>query len=132
MIEGRLKFFLLLAVALYFFVLFQLLKRKLLDLKYALLWIFSGMLMSIAILCPGLLVEAACLLGIQVPANMLFAFAFLCVLMILMSLTAIVSALNKKIQTLAETLALMDKSLRDYNTSDGSKKIFLREEKKNE
>ena len=103
----------LVAVALYFLIVFRLLKRKNLNLKYTLLWLFSGIVMLVLALFPQILSWVSELVGIYTPTNALFAFTFFCVIIILMSLTAIVSKLNEKSKRLIQSLALMDKRIRE-------------------
>jgi len=112
-IAGKLRILLLIAVCVYFILVFQLLKRKMLNLKYTLLWMASGFVMLILVLFPQLLQSFASFVGIFDPMNALFSMAFFCVIIILMSLTAIVSKLNEKTKTLIQTMALLEKRVRD-------------------
>lgn len=113
MISIRLKIAMLIAVGLYFLVVFQLLKRKSLNLKYTLLWLFSGVIMLVLAIFPQILSWLAALVGVYEPTNALFAFMFFCVIIILMSLTAIVSKLNEKTKRVIQALALLEKRIRD-------------------
>lgn len=107
----------LLAVAVYFFFLFHLLKKKRLNIKYTLLWIFSGVLMLILALFPRILDVFAKMIGIYEPTNALFAVIFFCIIIILMSLTAIVSKMSEQNKRLTQTIALIEKRLRDLEES---------------
>jgi len=109
----RLQIAMLVAIGIYFLVVFQLLKRKNLNLKYTLLWLFSGVIMLMLAVFPQILNWLAALAGVYTPTNALFAFMFFCVIIILMSLTAIVSKLNEKCKKLVQSLALMEKRVRD-------------------
>ena len=109
----KMQIAMLVAVALYFLIVFRLLKRKNLNLKYTLLWLFSGIVMLVLALFPQILSWVSELVGIYTPTNALFAFTFFCVIIILMSLTAIVSKLNEKSKRLIQSLALMDKRIRE-------------------
>ena len=115
----RLQAVMLLAVVLYFCILYALLKKRLLHLKYTLLWILSGALMLVLALFPRLLDGAARLLGVYEATNALFAMAFFCVIILLMALTAIVSKLNRKVSRLAQTIALLEKRVRDNEAEEG-------------
>ena len=109
----RLQIVLLLALALYFCLLYVLLKRKRLALKYTLLWFLSGLLMLILAAFPRLLDGIAHLLGIYEPTNALFAFGFFCVLILLVSLTAIASKQTTQIKRLAQSVALLEQRVRE-------------------
>lgn len=122
MITFRLQIVLLSAVCVYFIMVFQLLKRKALNLKYALLWIASGFLMSILAIFPQILHFFASLIGVSDPMNALFSVVLFCVIIILMSLTSIASKLNQKNKNLIQSVAIMEKRIRDLekdNTNDG-------------
>ena len=112
----------LLAVGLYFFLLLRLLKKKSLNLKYTLLWIFSGILMLVLALFPGLLSVVAKLIGVYAPTNALFALILFCVIMILMSLTAIVSKLNERVKRLSQAYALLEKRVREQKENNVKEK----------
>ena len=103
----------LLAVLVYFLLLFHLLKKKSLNLKYTLLWILSGLVMLLLAIFPGFLNWFSNLIGVYEPTNALFAIVFFCVIIILMSLTAIVSKLNEKNKRLIQSVALLEKRVRE-------------------
>lgn len=77
--------------------------------------------MLILAIFPQILNVSAELLGIYDPTNALFAIAFFCVIIILMSLTAIVSKMNEKIKRLVQTIALLDKRIRENEESNDNK-----------
>ena len=113
MISFRLQVVLILAVILYFILLFVLLKENRLILKYSLLWIFSGALMLILALFPGLLTELAHLVGVYDPVNALFAVIAFCAILVMVSLTSIVSTQNEKIKRLVQQIAILEKEGHD-------------------
>ena len=113
MISSKLQITMLLAVGIYFLIVFHLLKRKTLNLKYTLLWLASGVIMLMLAIFPQILRWLATLVGIYDPTNALFAFMFFCVIIILMSITAIVSRLNEKSKKLIQSVALLEKRVRD-------------------
>ena len=96
MISAKLQIAMLIAVGLYFLIVLKLLRRKTLNLKYTLLWLASGAIMLMLAVFPKILGWFAALVGIYDPTNALFAFVFFCVVIILLSITAIVSKLNEK------------------------------------
>ena len=108
----------ILAIVGYFAVLLYLLKKKSLNLKYTLLWIFTGFFMLVLALFPQLLHLFAVAVGIYGDTNALFAAISFCIIMILMSLTAIVSKMNERIKQLSQYVALLEKRLRDME-ADG-------------
>ncbi len=101
------------ALAVYTLVLLLMLRRKRLTLRYALLWIFSDVLMLILAIFPRILPWFAGLVGIYDHTNALFATVFFCLILILMSLTSAISGLNEKVKTMAQSNALLEKRLRE-------------------
>lgn len=118
MISVKLQITMLVAVGLYFLIVFRLLKKKTLNLKYTLLWLASGIIMLALAVFPQILGWFAAVVGIYEPTNALFAFMFFCVIIILMSITAIVSKLNEKSKRLIQSVALLEKRVRELE--DGS------------
>ena len=118
MISVKLQITMLVAVGLYFLIVFRLLKKKTLNLKYTLLWLASGIIMLALAVFPQLLGWFAAVVGIYEPTNALFAFMFFCVIILLMSITAIVSKLNEKSKRLIQSVALLEKRVRELE--DGS------------
>ena len=113
MISRSLQVAVIMAVVFYFIILMYLLNKRRLTLKYTLLWIFSGLLMLFLALFPKSLNVFAKLVGIYEPTNALFAAVCFCLIIILVSLTAIVSKMNEQIKRLIQSIALLEKRVRD-------------------
>ena len=118
MISNRFHIALIFAVLLYFAALGLLLKKNRLLLKYSLLWIFAGVVMLLFAIWPSLLDRISRIVGIYNPANALFIIAFFCVILILISLTSIVSAMNEKIKRLVQNQALLEARIRELEKND--------------
>ncbi len=112
------RFVIVLVVILYFAVLIVLLKKKRLALKYSLLWIFCGVLFLIMAAFPGLLGFITSFVGIEVPANGLFAMSILFLILILMSITVIISETSARIKTLVQKISLMEKRIRELESKN--------------
>jgi Uncharacterized conserved protein (DUF2304). len=104
---------LVLGVFIYFFILFGLIKRKSLDLKYTLLWIFSGLIMLFITIFPKVMINITKLLGIVDVTNGLFALVLFFVLIILISITGIVSKMKQRNKQLIQEYALLEKRVRE-------------------
>lgn len=113
MITGTLRIFLLIAIAVYFALLIWLTRRGSMSIRYSLMWVFAGLVMLILIIWPELLYRFSVLVGISMPVNALYSFVFFCMMIILVSLTAIVSALNEKVKRLTQSQAILEKRLRE-------------------
>lgn len=110
---STLRVVLIIAIIVYFVIILKLLKDKALSLKYSLLWMFSGFAMLILVTFPQLLTLCAQLVGIQSNMNALFIFFIAFILMILMSLTSIATRQNRKLRTVIQETAIMEKRIRD-------------------
>lgn len=113
MLPTSLRIAILIGIVVYFFILIMLLRQKRLNLKYTLLWLFSGLMMLVLSVFPQLLSGITNLLGIQLQSNALFAILFFCGMIILMSLTSIISRQNESIKQLVQHMALLEKRVRE-------------------
>lgn len=113
MIPSHLRITLIIVVISYFIVILYFLKQKALNLKYTLLWLVAGAVMGILVVVPELLTRTIRLFGIQNNMNGLFLFCIGFIVLILLSLTSIASRQNRKLRTLIQELAILDKRVRD-------------------
>lgn len=108
-----LRLWLLAGVIVYFGVILVALRKKSLTLKYSLLWMFSALLLLIIVIFPRIINGVTKLLGIASPVNAVFTIVLFLVLMILISLSVIVSKQHARIKKLIQSVALLEKRLRD-------------------
>ena len=105
------------AIVFYFIMMCIFLKNKALSLKYTLLWILAGIIMSLLVIVPDILIYLNHLVGIQsgMQSNMngLFIWAIVFIVCILLSLTSIVSRQNNKIRQLIQTISRLEKRVRE-------------------
>lgn len=113
MIPSTLRIVLITAVICYFIIILYFLKQRALNLKYTLLWLLAGAVMGILVIVPELLTAIIHIFGIQDNMNGLFIFCIGFIIMILLSLTSIASRQNRKIRTLTQELAILDKRVRE-------------------
>ena len=92
--EIGLRISLLLAIFVYFIIIFNLLRKKKLNLKYTLVWLLSALVMLVIVIFPQLLYSLAQFVGVINPVNAVFLVVSAFMLVIILSLTAIVSSLN--------------------------------------
>ena len=89
----------------------QMLRKGMLDFKYTLMWIFSGVLMLAASIFPQAVSSLTELLGISEPINLLFFFGIVFLLIMLLQMTIIVSKYKNRIYALTQQLALLQKKV---------------------
>ena len=91
----------------------ELVRRKAFLERYALLWLFSALVLLGLSIWQGFLEVVADGLGIAYPPNALFLVAFGFVLILLLHFSVAVSKLSDRSKMLAQRLALVEKRLRD-------------------
>lgn len=125
MIPSTLQCTLCIAVICYFILILYYLKKRMLELKYTLIWLFTGLVMGIMIFFPETLVSFVRLLGIESNMNGLYVLCIAFIIAILMTLTSIVSRQTMKIKILIQELSMMEKRIRELEAqkeaSDGKK-----------
>jgi hypothetical protein len=97
-------------------------RRRLLE-RYALLWLFSGVVLLGLAAWRGALVKLAALVGIAYPPNALFFVAFAFVLLLLLHFSVAVSRLTDQSKVLAQRLALLEERVgpaRPAGTASGA------------
>jgi hypothetical protein len=88
-------------------VMVEMLRRRQLQEKYAVLWLALGVGLLLMALFPSLLVTVGRRLGFVAPSNLLFLVAGLVLLLISMHLSWEVSRLEDETRVLAEEIALI-------------------------
>lgn len=100
----------------------NMIRKKALELRYALAWIGVGIGVLILDIFPGLMEVISKILGIADPVNMLFFLGFCFSLIIIFVLTVAISRMSIRMKQLAQEVAL-------YNTE---KLIIKDDHEKNE
>ena len=122
MIPFTLRVTLSVAVICYFILILYYLKKRMLELKYTLLWLVAGLVMGIMTFSPETLVCFVKILGIESNMNGLYVLCISFIIAILMTLTSIVSRQALKIRTMIQEISMLEKRIRDLeqkqNTSD--------------
>jgi len=121
MLPVNLRNTLIIAICCYFILILVFLKRKSLELKYTLLWLFAGLCMGLTIMFPQILEYLTKLLGIQSNMNGLYVICIGFVIIILMALTSIVSRQTMKIRTLIQEIGMLEKRVRELEEEEEDK-----------
>lgn len=119
MISSTLRIVLVIGVLIYFIIILMFLKNKAITLKYTLLWLAAGAVLGVMVIWPESLTFFVRMLGITSNMNGLFIACIAFIIMILMSLTSIVSKQADKIKNLTQTIAKMEKRLRECENYQG-------------
>lgn len=121
MLPVKLQVTLIIAVIFYFVIMCILLKNKALSLKYTLLWLFAGCVLGLLVVFPELLMVFNRLVGIQENMNGLFVWAIAFIICILISLTSIVSGQSNQIRQMIQTIARLEKRIRELEEKNRNK-----------
>ena len=90
-------------------IIVNMIRKKRLELKYALTWLIIGVGTLILDGFPQVMIWLAKLVGIANPVNMLFFFGFCFSLIIIFGLTVSVSRMSIRIKELAQEIAVYEK-----------------------
>lgn len=120
MIPQTLQITLSVAIVCYFIIILYYLKKRMLELKYTLVWLVAGLVMGIMIYFPELLVYFVGIFGIQSNMNGLYILCIGFIFMILMTLTSIVSRQQLKLRILIQELSMMEKRVRELEEQIGN------------
>jgi hypothetical protein len=103
-----------------FGVIFELLRRKRLMERYALLWLFSSAVLLALALWKGLLETLAHAMGIFYPPSALFVIAFGFILVLLLHFSLVISRLADQNKILAQRLGLLQQRLDERDQQEAA------------
>ena len=108
-----LRISLLIAIFVYLVLIIVLLRKKSLNLKYSLLWMFMAVVLLLMVAFPKAIEFLADVIGVASYINAIFmAFIFI-ILLLVVSLTSIVSKQHREIKTLIQNVALLQKRVEE-------------------
>ena len=113
MITQRLHWFALIIGIVFLIMMIELIRKNRVSLKYALLWLFSGVILLLLAIFPQLLDKLARLIGVYNPVNALFAIMLCCGLILMISFSVIMSGNKKAIVRLTQEMSLLENRLRE-------------------
>ncbi len=107
------QFFMILGAAILLLIIFALLKKDQMSVKYSLLWLALAVVLVIFAVFPYVVYVLRDLLDVQMPVNLVFMLMFCFVLLVLLSLSIGVSQLADKCKRLTQENAILEKRVRD-------------------
>jgi hypothetical protein len=111
--DSKLQVIAVIVTALLLLIVFELVRRRRLLERYALLWLLSALVLLVLASWAGLLERVSSLVGIATPSNALFVIGFAFVLVLLLHFSLAVSRLTDETKILAQQVARLDAELRD-------------------
>ena len=129
MITQRLQWFAIIVGILFLVMMIELIRKNRVALKYALLWLFSGVLMLLLAIFPQMLDRMARMIGIYSPVNALFAVLLSCGLVLMISFSVIMSGNKKAIVRLTQEISLMENRIRELEGKQAAEDKAAEEKK---
>jgi hypothetical protein len=108
-----LQIFLIVCLLLFLVIILRFLAKKRLNLKYSLTWLLAGIGMLLIAIFPQIVYFVGNVVGIAAPVNTVFLFGGMFIILILLTLTFAVSHLNERMCKMAQSIALLEKRLRE-------------------
>lgn len=112
----------ILGAVIIFGVVIDFIRRGLLKEKYSVLWLASAIAIIIVAVKKSLLDYIAGLIGVAYPPTLLFAIAFIFIILIILHFSVVISILHEKNKTLSQELTLIKNALREAGLTDAEKK----------
>ena len=111
--DDRIQIVAVVGAALLLFIVLELVRRRRLLERYALLWLLSSVVLLGLAVWRGVLEEIADAVGVAYPPNALFLIAFLFTLLLLLHFSVVISRLADQTKVLAQRLAQLETRLRE-------------------
>jgi hypothetical protein len=109
--QTRIQLVTIVGAAVILLTVLEMVRRRRLMERYALLWVFSaGVLLALAV-WSGALAKISHAIGVIYPPNALFYIAIGCIVLLLLHFSSVVSRLSDQSETLAQRQALLDERL---------------------
>ena len=105
--------FFVVVIVMYLAFIIHLLKKRKLELKYTLLWLIASFVLLIITVFPSTMYWISNIIGIHTPINSAFILGCMFIILILITITSIVSSLNKNLRMLTQEVALLEKRVRE-------------------
>jgi len=99
-------------------VIFELIRRRRLQERYALLWILTGVVILVLALWRSLLGTLSDTVGIAYPPSALFVLAAFFILVVLLHYSTVISKLSDQNRILAQRVALLEREVDDRGDAE--------------
>ena len=120
MLGLRLKIFVFIISLLFTGVIIHYVRKEVMDLKYTLVWILSGLIILILAFVPESITIFSHFVGIALPVNALFLMGLLFSLVIIFTMTVTISKISLRVTRLAQEVAIIKLELDKYKNQKNS------------
>ena len=91
----------------------HMIRKRYLEIKYALSWFLTLIFLLIVDIFPGILTHVTKWVGVELPSNMLFILGFCFLMGIVLNLTVALSKLSVQNKTLIQEVGMLEKRVRE-------------------
>lgn len=112
----QIQIILIVFIVLFLLVILNMIRKRELELKYALSWFIMDLALIILVCIPNTMKKLAELLGIYSPVNMVFFLGFVFSLIVIFVLTVTLSRMSSRVRRLAQIVAMMNEYHGDEET----------------
>lgn len=116
----RIRIILLVLLAIGLAVVINMVRKRVLELKYVLVWLLSDIILVFFVLFPGMIKRITGLLGIYSQMNMIFFLGFLLSLVIIFTLTVTISRETANVRRMSQTIAMLHKEIQELQGQSDS------------
>lgn len=127
--QARIQLVTILGAAALLLAVLEMVRRRRLMERYALLWLLSAVVLLALAIWSGALAKVSHAIGVIYPPNALFFIAFGFVLLLLLHFSYVVSRLAEQSKVLAQRQALLEERLRRQERSSGDSDAELEVER---
>lgn len=118
--QARIQLVTIICAAALLLTVLEMVRRRRLTERYALLWLLSaGLLLALAV-WSGALARVSHAIGVIYPPNALFFLAIGCIMLLLLHFSSVVSRMSEQNETLAQRQALLEERLRRLEQPGGA------------
>ena len=114
----RVSIFAAIAASILLVTVFELMRSRRLQERYALLWLLTGLVVLVLAVWRGLLGWAADVIGIAYPPSALFVLASFFILVVLLHYSTVISKLSEQNTILAQRLAMLEQKVRTQENKE--------------
>ncbi len=118
----ELQLWMLLGSLVYFGIIVYMLKCKKLNVQFSIIWLISAFCMILFAAVPYVVYVLRDIFDIQMPSNLIFAMNIGFILLILLSLSATVTKFANQIKRLTQTIAILEKRVRELEQNQPHQK----------
>jgi len=117
-LNKNLQIFLIICLVFFLITIFSFIVKKRIDLKYSLVWLLADIVMLVVTIFPQIVDIIGAFIGIASPVNTIFLFGGMFIILIILTLTFIVSHMNNRIYKMVQSIALLEKRIRELENKE--------------